>query len=58
MVELLPVLDCAQQAAHMDIVEAVGCVSPLKLSIIELEPEIGWNETGLSGGDVCADHFC
>jgi hypothetical protein len=57
-VEVCPVLDCAKQAAHVDVVEAVRLVSPLKLSIVELEFEIWRDETGLDGGNVCADHLC
>jgi len=57
-VEVCPVLDCAKQTAHVNVVETVRLVSPLKLSIVELKLEIWRDETGLGGGDVCADYLC
>lgn len=56
-VEVCPVLNCAKHAAHVDVIEAVWSVSPLKLNIVELKLEIWRDETGLSGGDVYTDHL-
>ena len=50
-------MNCAEHAAHVDVIEAVWLVSPLKLNVIELELEIWRDETGLSGGDVHTDHL-
>ena len=56
-VEVCPVLNCAKHAAHVDVIEAVRSVSPLKLNVVELEAEIWRDETRLSGGDVYTDHL-
>jgi hypothetical protein len=57
-VEVCPVLNCAKHAAHVDVIETVWLVSPLKLNVVELELEIWRGETGLIGGDVYTDHLC
>lgn len=57
-VEMCPVLNCAKHAAHVDVVETIWLVCPLKLNVVELELDIWSGESRLCRGYVYTDHLC
>jgi hypothetical protein len=57
-VEMCPVLNCAKHTAHVDVIETVWLVGPLKLNVVELELDIWSGESRLCRGYVYTDHLC
>jgi hypothetical protein len=57
-IEMCPVLNCAKHAAHVDVIETIWLVCPLKLNVVELELDIWSGEGRLCRGYVYTDHLC
>jgi hypothetical protein len=57
-VEMCPVLNCAKHAAHVDVIETIWLVCPLKLNVVELELDIRSSKSRLCRGDIYTNHLC
>ena len=54
--EAVPVVNAAEEFAHVDEVEVVVWVGPVKVYVFDLKVAVRGDEGGLDGGEVGADY--